>query len=197
MEQWSVRGAVNQKCLVPINGRDLAPGYVTGIAGDPVNDYGNSYRWAKFDGQAESAAVLTGVIGAHQPEGVQIDRFNPPVPGLYTVRFSIWGLRFARTKAEAARPGPIVVYQSFAKPFFQDDKGKWQATPVDDEKKNKPTRSASDNLDVLAGDGELVHVVRASLRGRPLGYFDAPSLEPTVHEFTVWLAPGDRTRFPR
>lgn len=195
MEQWSVRGAVNQKCLVPINGRELAPGYVTGIAGDPVNDFGNSYRWAKFDGQAESAAVLTGVIGAHQPEGVQIDRFNPPVPGLYTVRFSVWGLRWVRTKAEAARPGDIVVYQSLDKPFFQDDKGKWQATPADEEKKNKPTRKVPDNLDQLAGDGTVTHVVRASLRGRPLGYFDAPSLEPKTHEFTVWLAPGDRISF--
>jgi mono/diheme cytochrome c family protein len=195
MDQWSVRGAVNQKCLVPMNGHELAPGYVTGIAGDPVNNAGNSYRWAKFDDKAESAAVLTGVIGAHQPEGIQIDRFNPPTPGLYKVRFSIWGLRWVRTKAEAARPGAIVGYQSFDKPFFQDDNGKWQATPADDEKKNKPNRTASDNLDLLASDGEVIHVVRASLRGRPLGYFDALSLKPTVHEFTVWLAPDDRISF--
>jgi mono/diheme cytochrome c family protein len=195
MDQSSVRGAVNQKCLVPINGRELAPGYVTGIAGDPVNNHGNSYRWAKFDGQAESAAVLTGVIGAHQPEGIQIDRFKPPVPGLYRVRFSIWGLRWERTKAERARPGEIVQYQSLDKPFFKDDKGKWQATPVDEEQKNTPRRRKPDNLDQLAGEDTVTHVVRASLHGRPLGYFDAPSLEPKVHEFTVWLAPNDRISF--
>jgi mono/diheme cytochrome c family protein len=196
MDQWSVRGAVNQKCLVPINGRELAPGYVTGVAGpDPEKDPGNSYRWAKFDDKADSAALLSGVIGAHQPEGIQIDRFKPPVPGLYTVRLSIWGLRWARTKAEPARPGPSRSFMSFAKPYFRNDAGKWEATPADEEAKNTPFRTAPDNLEMLAGDGEAVHVVRASLRGRPLGYFDAPSLKPTVHEFTVWLAPGDRISF--
>jgi hypothetical protein len=88
-----------------------------------------------------------------------------------------------------------VAYQSLDKPFFQDDNGKWQATPADDEKKNKPIRITSDNLDLLARDGEVIHVVRASLRGRPLGYFDALSLKHTAHEFTVWLAPGDRISF--
>jgi mono/diheme cytochrome c family protein len=195
MDQWSVRGAVNQKCLAPINGRELAAGYVTGIAGDPVNNYGNSYRWAKFDGPAESAAVLTGVIGAHQPEGIQIDRFKVPVPGLYTVRFSIWGLRWVRTRAEPARPGDIVQYQSLDKPFFKNEQGKWEATPVDEEAKNTPRRRTPDNLDQLAGTDDVTHVVRASLKGRPLGYFDAPSFEPKVHEFTAWLAPGDKISF--
>lgn len=195
MDQWSVRGAVNQKCLAPINGRELAPGYVTGIAGNPVENIGNSYRWAKFDEKSASAVLLAGQIGAHQPQGLQIDRFKPPVPGLYTVRFSIWGLRWVRTRAEAARPGPIVWYQSFGKDFFQDDAGKWQAPPADEAARTKPLRTAPDNLDRLAGDGTVTHVVRASLHGRPLGYFDAPSLEPTVHEFTVWLAPGDRISF--
>lgn len=195
MDQWSVRSAVNQKCLAPVNGRELAPGYVTGIAGDPVNDVGNSYRWAKFDGKAESAVLLAGQIGAHQPEGLQIDRFKPPVPGLYKVRFSIWGLRWVRTQAEAARPGPIVWYTSFDKPFLQNDEKKWQATPADEATRIRPQRSAPDNLERIAGDGTAMHVVRASLRGRPLGYFDAPSLEPTTHEFTMWLAPDDRISF--
>ena len=192
MDQWSARGAINQICCVPISGRELAPGYLTGIAGDPVNDFGNSYRWASFDGTAESCAVLTGVIGAHQPEGIQIDRFKPPVAGLYKVRFSIWGLRWERTQAGPAQPGMTKVYQSFDKPFFKDDEGKWQATPSS--KNNEPTRTASDNFDIF-GKGDVPHVVRVSLSGRPLGYFDAPSLKPTTHELTVWLSPGDKLSF--
>ncbi|MFM8633718.1 MAG: DUF1592 domain-containing protein, partial [Planctomycetia bacterium] len=195
MKQGTVHGAVAQMCLAPLNGRDLAAGYLTGIAGNPVKSIGNSYRWAKFDGSAESAALLAGKIGAHQPQGIQIDRFEPPVPGLYTVRFSIWGLRWARTKAEAAKPGDIAQYQSFEKPFTENDQGKWQAVPVDDDARKTPLRRKTDNLEQLAGDGTDVHIVRASLRGRPLGYFDAPSLEPTSHEFTVWLAPDDRISF--
>lgn len=192
MDQYSARAAINQKCLVPINGRELAPGYVTGIAGDPVNDIGNSYRWASFNGTADSCAVLTGVIGAHQPEGIQIDRFKPPVAGLYKVRFSIWGLRWERTTAGPARPGLTKTYASLGTPYFKGEDGKWQATPSD--KKDEPTRVSSDNLEIF-GDREASHVVRVSLRGRPLGYFDAPSLKPTTHELTAWLAPGDKLSF--
>jgi hypothetical protein len=192
MDQHSARAAINQKCLVPINGRELAPGYVTGIAGDPVNDIGNSYRWASFKGTADSCAVLTGVIGAHQPEGIQIDRFKPPVAGLYKVRFSIWGLRWERTKAGPARPGLTKTYASLGKPYFKNGDGKWQATPS--ETKDEPTRVSSDNLEIF-GEGDASHVVRLSLHGRPLGYFDALSLKPTTHELTVWLAPGDRLSF--
>ena len=88
MRQDSARAAIAQKCGVPMNGRELAPGLVSHIAGNPVEDYGNSYRAPSFAGEAESFAVLTGVIGAHQPEGIQIDRFRPTVPGWYRVRFS-------------------------------------------------------------------------------------------------------------
>jgi cytochrome c553 len=195
VQQGTMQGAINIHCAVPLVGHELAPGLTTGIAGNPVNDIGNSYRWGRFQGDADSAAVLTGVIGAHQPQGLQIDRFKPPVPGLYTVRFSLWGLRWARTKAEPARPGAISVYTTFETPYFQDDKGKWQGTPITDEEKNKASRTTLDHLELLAGDGEVPHIVRASLHGRPLGYFDAPSLQPTVHEFTVWLTPGDNISF--
>ena len=194
--QGTMGSAMSVHCAVPLIGRELAPGLTTGIAGNPVANPGNCYRWGRFKGEADSAALLTGVIGAHQPQGIQIDRFKPPVPGLYTVRFSIWGLRWVRTKAEPARPGAISVYKSFDEPYVKNDKSKWEGTPIaDGEKKNKPTRTTPDNLELLAGDGEVAHVVRASLRGRPLGYFDAPSLEPTMHEFTVWLAPGDKISF--
>ena len=196
VKQSTMQGAINIHCAAPLVGRELAPGVTTGIAGNPVDNPGNCYRWGRFQGEADSAAVLTGVIGAHQPQGIQIDRFKPPVPGLYTVRFSIWGLRWVRTKAEPARPGAISLYKTFDEPYIKNEKGKWVGTPIADfEKKNKPTRTTPDNLELLADDGEVGHVVRASLRGRPLGYFDAPSLTPTVHEFTVWLAPGDKISF--
>jgi len=39
------------------------------------------------------------------------------------------------------------------------------------------------------------HVVRASLGDVRLGFFDAPSMKPTTHEFTVWLEPHDRVSF--
>jgi Protein of unknown function (DUF1592)/Protein of unknown function (DUF1588)/Protein of unknown function (DUF1585)/Protein of unknown function (DUF1595) len=45
------------------------------------------------------------------------------------------------------------------------------------------------------GDAEAVHVVRASVKGTTIGYFDAISLKPKTHEFKVWLNPGDRVSF--
>lgn len=191
MDQWSAHGAIAQKCAVPINGRELAPGYSTGIAGDPVNDRGNSYRWAAFKDTSDSLAVLTGVIGAHQPEGIQIDKFKPPVAGLYKVRFSTWGLRWERTKVGPAKPGMIKVFQSFAEPFYKDADGKWQGTTS---QKAEPTRTDPDNCEIF-GEGDVPHVVRVSLRGKPLGYFDAPSLKPATHELTAWLAPDDKLSF--
>jgi mono/diheme cytochrome c family protein len=195
VRQGTMRAAINVHSAAPLHGRELAAGVMTGIAGNPEKDLGNTYRWGRFDGDADSAAVFTGVIGPHLQQGIQIDRFNPPVPGLYTVRFSIWGLRWSRTRAEPARPGPMAIYSSYDKPYFQDDKGAWHGTLVPEDQRAKPTRHQSDNLDQLAGDEDVTHVVRGSLRGRPLGYFDAPSLEPKVHEFTVWLTPGDRISF--
>ncbi len=81
MQQDSARAAIAQKCCVPLSGREIAPGLTSIVAGNPVEDYGNSYRAPSFDGEAESCVLLTGVIGAHQPEGLQIDRFRPTVPG--------------------------------------------------------------------------------------------------------------------
>jgi len=93
----------------------LAPGLTTHIRGNPRDDPGNSYRAASFKGDAESLAILSGVMGAHQPEGLQIDRFKPTVPGFYRVRFSVWGLRWNRTRVEPAIPGVIRKHTVFGK----------------------------------------------------------------------------------
>ena len=196
-QQDSSRAAVAQKCGVPMNGRELAPGLTSLIAGNPVEDYGNSYRAPSFSGDAESFAVLTGVIGAHQPEGIQIDRFRPTVPGWYRVRFSTWSLRWERTHAVAAVRGMTRSYTSFQLPFVKDGNGHWQATPLPPEKltpKDTIHHECLENVEFY-GEGEATHIVRASLNGVPLGYFDAPSLKPTTHEFKVWLNPGERVSF--
>lgn len=194
--QHSAHGAVLQKCGVPMNHRTVAVGLTSHIAGNPVADIGNSYRAPSFKGEAESFAVLTGVIGAHQPEGLQIDRFNPPVPGWYRVRFSLWGLRWERTQAVAAKRGFVRSHVSLGLPYFKDAQGRWQATPLTPEQlaENRGKREWQENVEFY-GDAEVTHVVRASLKGEPLGYFDAPSLRPTTHEFKVWLNPGERVSF--
>ncbi len=194
--QYSAHGAVLQKCGVPMNNRTVAEGLTSHIAGNPVADIGNSYRAPSFKGEAESFAVLTGVIGAHQPEGIQIDRFNAPVPGWYRVRFSLWGLRWERTKAVAAKRGMVRSYVSLGLPYFKDAQGRWQATPLTPEQlaEQRGLREWQENVEFY-GDAEATQVVRASLKGEPLGYFDAPSLKPTTHEFKVWLNPGERVSF--
>ncbi|NDC64568.1 MAG: hypothetical protein EBZ59_11425, partial [Planctomycetia bacterium] len=131
------------------------------------------------------------MIGAHQPEGIQPDGFKPPVAGFYKVRFSIWGLRWDRTKAVPARLDTIKQYQAFDAPFTKDEKGKWHGSPREN---TVPVRTMREYTEFY-GDGDFTHIVRASLRGRPIGYFDARSLEPTIHEFTAFLMPGDRISF--
>jgi hypothetical protein len=191
IDQGTVRGAVNIHCGAPLIGRELAPGLSTHIVGDPVANPGNCYRAASFGGTADSVAVFTGVIGAHQPEGIQPDGFKPPVAGFYKVRFSIWGLRWERTKAGPARLDNIKQFQAFDAPFTKDDKGKWQAAPREN---MDPVRTVREYTEFY-GDGDFTHIVRASLRGQPIGYFDAPSLKPTIQEFTAFLMPGDRISF--
>ena len=191
IDQGTVRGAVNIHCGAPLIGRDLAPGLSTHIVGDPVGNPGNCYRAASFGGTADSVAVFTGVIGAHQPEGIQPDGFKPPVAGFYKVRFSIWGLRWERTKAGPARLDTIKQYQAFNAPFTKDEKGKWQGSPRE---ATEPIHTFLEYTEFY-GDGDFTHVVGVSLRGRPIGCFDVPSLEPTIHEFTAFLMPGDRISF--
>ncbi|MBA3935989.1 MAG: DUF1592 domain-containing protein [Planctomycetes bacterium] len=197
IRQDTARASVAQKCAVPINGRNLAPGLKSQIAGNPVEDYGNSYRAPWFDGEAESLVVLSGVIGAHQPEGIQIDRFRPTVPGWYRVRFSTWSLRWERTHAVDAVRGMVRQYESCGLPFIKDADGHWQATPLSAEKlaiKGGVVGEWQENVEFY-GTAETTHIVRASLNGVPLGYFNALPLKPTTHEFKVWLNPGERVSF--
>ena len=191
IDQGTVRGAVNIHCGAPLIGRDLAPGLSNHVVGDPVGNPGNCYRAASFGGSADSVAVFTGVIGAHQPEGIQPDGFKPPVAGFYRVRFSIWGLRWERSKAVPARLDTIKQYQAFDAPFTKDEKGKWHGSPREN---TVPVRTMREYTEFYS-DGDFTHIVRASLRGQPIGYFDARSLEPSVHEFTAFLMPGDRISF--
>ena len=190
-EQDSVRGAIAIHCGVPLKGHQLADGLKTHIVGNPEKDYGNTYRGATFSGEADSVAVLTGVIGAHQPEGVQIDRFRPSVPGWYRVKFSTWSLRWERTKAVPAVRGLVRNYTIFGPPYFKNDAGKWEFTRFPEE---KPDAGWMENVEFY-GDAPVTHIVRASLKGEPIGYFDAPSFKPKVHEFKVWLNPGERVSF--
>ena len=189
--QGTARGAIAVHCAVPLRGHELAPGLATHIVGNPESDYGNTYRAATFTGEADSVAVLTGVIGAHQPEGLQIDRFRPEVPGWYRVKFSTWSLRWMRTKVEPAVRGLVRNYTVFAPPYFKNDAGRWEFTRLPEE---KPDAGRMENVEFY-GDAPVTQIVRASLKGEPIGYFDAPSLTPQEHEFKIWLNPGERISF--
>ncbi len=190
-KQNSAQAAIAVHSGVPMNGRTLAPGLKTHIVGNPKEDFGNTYRGASFGGEAESVAVLTGVTAPHLPDGLQIDRWNVPAAGLYTVRFSLWGLRWSRTKAEPAVRNDIRRYMAFGAPYTLDAATKqWSGTTV------------AETLELVGrentqfyGDAETVHVIRASVKGVTIGYFDALSLKPKTHEFKVYLNPGDRVSF--
>ena len=190
-QQDTMRSALATHNAVPLAGRELAPGLTTHVVGNPRDDYGNTYRGGNFSGEADSAAVLTGVIGAHQPEGIQIDHFRPAVAGWYRVRFSIWSLRWERTKAVSAVRGLVQNFTIFSPPYFQDAKGQWEFTRLPEEKAEE---GRMENVEFY-GASETTHIVRASLKGEPLGYFDAPSLKPKTHEFKAWLNPGERISF--
>ena len=190
-KQNSAQAAIAVHSGVPMNGRDLAPGLKTHIVGNPKDDYGNTYRGATFGGEADSVAVLTGVTAPHLPDGLQIDRWNVPAAGLYTVRFSLWGLRWSRIKAEPAVRNDIRRYNVFAAPYTQDAATKrWSGTPIPETLELVGRENTQ-----FYGDAEATHVVRASVKGVPIGYFDAVSLRPKTHEFKVWLDPGDRVSF--
>lgn len=187
-KQDSARGAIAIHCAVPLKGRELAAGLTTHIVGNPDKDYGNTYRAATFSGEADSVAVLTGVIGAHQPEGIQIDRFRPTVSGWYQVKFSTWSLRWERTKAVPAVRGLVRNITVFGPPYFKNAAGKWEFTPLPEE---SPDAGRMENVEFY-GKTEATQIIRASLNGEVIGFFDAPSLKPKVHEFKVWLNPGER-----
>jgi hypothetical protein len=189
--QDTARSAIAVHCAVPLRGHELAPGLKTHIVGNPAKDFGNTYRAATFSGDADSVALLTGVIGAHQPEGLQIDRFRPTVPGWYRIKFSTWSLRWQRTRALPALRGLVRNYTTFGAPYLQNESGKWEFTRLAEE---KPDAGRMENVEFY-GETEATQVIRASLKGEPIGYFDAPSLQPKVHEFRIWLNPGERVSF--
>lgn len=190
-KQGTAQSSIAVHCAIPLKGQKLAPGLTTRVAGNPRDDFGNCYRAANFQGDADSVAVLTGVIGAHQPEGLQIDRFNPPVSGWYRVKFSTWSLRWERTKIAPPVRGLVQNFEVFGKPGFQDATGQWQMTRLP---KEQPTQTWMENVEFY-GKTEATQIVRASLNGEVIGFYDAPPLKPATHEFKVWLNPGERISF--
>jgi len=127
-KQGSAGSAIAINTAAPLIGRNLAPGLTTSIAGNPVANIGNSYLAASFKGDADSVAMLSGVVGAHQPEGLQFDKFKPTVSGWYRVRFSIWSLRWEGTQAVAAVRGMVRHKHRLGPPYFKDENNRWQAT---------------------------------------------------------------------
>lgn len=143
LRQDSAHLAIRTMDGVPLQGRELASGYGVKLEGDPVKDPANTYKVGTFSGKGDSFLLFTGPRSPRQATGLQPDRFRAPVAGWYRVRFSVWGLSWKKTRAEAG----------------------------------------------------ALQVVRVSLGGRPLKYFDAPSLRPTIHELDVWLEPGRHVSF--
>jgi len=195
--QWTARKAIGGQHGAPVTDGRIAPGLSTHIRGNPRDDPGNTYRAASFKGEADSLVVLSGVLGAHQPEGIQIDRFKPKVPGWYRVRFSVWGLRWNGAnwdgkQVEPAIPGVIRKYDVLGGEPFKDENGKWQFKPLP--RDQWKMRELPENVEFLGKD-PVTHVVRASLKGEVIGFYDVPSLEPAVHEFKIWLNPGDKISF--
>jgi hypothetical protein len=96
-----------------------------------------------------------------------------------------------RTHAEASKRGLVRQFNTFDKPYFKNASGEWEYTRLAEE---TPEREWMENVE-LYGNAEAAQVVRASLNGEPIGYFDVPSLKPKVHEFKVWLNPDERVSF--
>lgn len=189
-EQHTGRAAIAIHAAAPIRGGELAPELSSVIQGNPVTNWGNTYRSATFKGEADSMVVLSGKFGAHQPQGLQPDRIKVQTGGWYKVRFSTWGLRWNRGKIEPAVRSVIRKYTEFTKPWTPDPVQKWKPTLLPEPK----IQEIPENTEFY-GAAEAVHVVRASLKGEPIGFFDAPSLKPTVHEFKVWLEPEEKVSF--
>ncbi len=195
-EQATGRSAIRIHSAAPIRDGKLAPELTSKVIGHPVENPG-FYRLASFDGKADSMVVLSGIFGAHQPQGLQPDKFRVQHGGWYRVRFSIWGCRWNQGAIEPAVRSVIRKYTEFhgwqnPKPesWKRDEKQGWVGDPMPE----RVVRETEENT-AFYGDAEVVHVVRASLKGKVLGFFDAPSLKPTEHEFRVWLEPGEKVSF--
>lgn len=189
-KQSTARAAIATHNAAPLLDGKFAPGLTTKVQGNPIEDLGNSYRSAHFSGDSDSLVVFSGVLGAHQPQGIQPDGFHVHTSGWYRVRFSTWSLRWERGEIKPAIRSVIRKYRDLGDPINPDPVERWKYTPVDEPQ----VRESRENVEFY-GDAEAVHVVRASIGGKALGFFDAPSLEPTRHEFKVWLKPGDRVSF--
>lgn len=189
-EQGTVKSAIATHNAAPLLNGELAEGLTTRVQGNPIKNAGNSYRSAQFSGEADGAVVFSGVLGAHQPQGIQPDKFRVTVPGWYRVRFSTWGLRWERGAIKPAVRSAIRVYRELGEPVVADPVERWKFTPLDE----PIVRESEENVEFY-GDEEAVHVVRVSLKNEVLGFFDAPSLKPTTHELEVWLEPGERLSF--
>jgi len=194
-EQGTGRAGIAIHAIAPVRDGKLAPELTSVVRGNPVEDPGNTYRSAVFNGKADSAVVLSGKFGAHQPQGLQPDRFRVTTGGWYRVRFSVWGLRWNQGKIEPAVRSVIrhyTEYHGWRNPEFwkRDERQRWVGKPLAE----RQVRETEENT-AFYGDAEVVHVVRASLKGKVIGFFDAPSRKPTEHEFRVWLEPGEKVSF--
>lgn len=194
-EQGTGRSAIAIHAAAPIRDGKLAPELTSKVMGNPATDPGNSFRAAIFEGKADSMVVLSGKFGAHQPQGLQPDKFRVQTGGWYRVRFSVWGCRWNQGEIEPAVRSVIrkyIEYHGWQKPesWKPDEKQRWVGEPLPE----RGVRETEENT-AFYGDAEAVHVVRASLKGKVLGFFDAPSLKPTEHEFRVWLEPGEKVSF--
>lgn len=186
----SARQAISANHAAPLLHGKLAPGLSHQVHGDPLKDAGNTYRSAVFGSEADGVALLDQKMGAHQQEGIQTDKFKVQDAGYYTVRFSTWGMRWNRGKIEPARRSTIRQYRSFVEPVVEDAKERFKFTRAE-----KPQVTESEENIDFYGDAIATHVLRASIGGNIIGFYDAPSLQPTVHEFRVWLAPGQSISF--
>ena len=106
------------------------------------------------------------------PKGIQTDRFRPAVPGWYKVRFSTWGMRWERGEIKPAVRSAIRKYRVFGEPIVADPVERWKYTRVAE----PVVQEVEENVEFY-GDREAVHVVRATINGEVIGFFDAPSLK--------------------
>ena len=194
-DQHTGRAAIAIHVMAPINNGELDPSLTSVVRGNPVNNPGNTYRSAVYKGTAESGVILSAKFGAHQPQGLQPDKFRVTTGGWYKFRFSIWGCRFNQGKIEPAVRSirrQYTEYHGWQKPesWKPDPKLRWIGEPLPE----RGIRETPENT-AFYGKAEVVHVVKASLKGQTIGFYDAPSLEPTEHEFKVWLEPGEKVSF--
>lgn len=186
----SSQQAISAIHAAPLLDGKLAPGLRYKINGNPIENLGNAYRSAVFSGESDGLALLDQSMGAHQKDGIQTDGFRVRDAGYYTVRFSTWGLRWNRGTIEPSRRDVIRKYRSFVEPIVEDAVERFRYTRTD-----KPQVQESEENTEFYGNAIATHVVRASVAGEVIGFFDAPSLRPTVHQFRIWLDPGQSVSF--